>query len=216
MAYNHDREDIILMDSARIERTLRRMAFQLLESAGLSEEHEQLHLIGLNERGFYIASRIKDFLDEMIGSQNAEHRLHTELHQLWIKPTAATVSRPPEYEPEKVFNPRLPAALTSLIQQPDRRQQLILIDDVLFSGQSLAKAFSLLFEASSVNDYSRIRTAILIDRGHRRFPLYPELLGMRYPTKFNEQIEARVPPAYEESSVVLLAESRERNALNRQ
>jgi pyrimidine operon attenuation protein/uracil phosphoribosyltransferase len=216
MDYNKDREDIILMDAARIERTLRRMAFQLLESAGLSNENEQINLIGLNERGFYIASRIQAFLDEMIRNQKADHRLQTQLHQLWIKPTAASVTSPAGYHAGQAYSPVLSDTLAKLIRQSERLQQLILIDDVLFSGQSLAKAFSLLFEAAPANACPRIRTAILIDRGHRRFPLYPEVLGMRYPTKFNEQIEARVPPAYEESSVVLLAESRERNAFDRQ
>lgn len=205
------------MDAARIERTLRRMAFQLLESGSGQGALEQLQLIGLNERGYYLAGQIQAYLDEMIRNQHAGDAFQTELHQLWIKPEAAAVSSPPDFDPDKVFAPRLPSRLSASIKQQEITQQLVLIDDVLFSGRSLAKAFSLLFDAaSSVSGatYPRIRTAILIDRGHRRFPLYPELLGMRYPTKFNEHIEAQLPPAHHQAQVVLLPEFRQQETLN--
>lgn len=207
-------DKIILMNSARIERTLRRMAFQLLETAGLGNHPEQLQLIGLNERGYYLAGRMQELLNPMIQAHPTIPPVETILHQLWIKPEAAAVSRPPDFEPAAPFTPRLPESLREHIRKPDTRQQLVLIDDVLFSGQSLAKAFSLLYEASLAADRPnelRIRTAILIDRGHRRFPVYPELLGMRYPTKFNEHIEAQLPPAFGHASVVLLPEFRHQN-----
>lgn len=207
-----EKHPIVLMDAARIERTLRRMAFQLLESAGLQQE-EQLNLIGLNERGYYLAGQMQVNMDTMLRTQTPGNVVKTSLHQLWIKPEAASVSAPPGFDAQKPFVPVLPPRLQQLLEQSGNTHQFILIDDVLFSGQSLAKAFNLLFNAvdsgrAASDSYPRIRTAILIDRGHRRFPLYPELLGMNYPTKFNEHIEAQLPPAHSAASVVLLPEYR--------
>ena len=197
------------MDAARIERTLRRMSYQLLENASRNASTPHLELIGLNERGYYLAGQMQHYLNSMISAEDSGVITAVRLHQLWVKPEAAQVSAPPGFSPDAPFVPSLPEKLYTLAQHAADRHHFVLIDDVLFSGQSLAKAFSLLFSAASgLGDVScpRISTAILLDRGHRRFPLYPELLGMRYPTKFNEHIEAQLPPAHSIAAVVLQPE----------
>ncbi len=63
---------------------------------------------------------------------------------------------------------------------------VLLVDDVLFSGRTMLRALD---SAGNSGSPEWIKIAVLVDRGHRKFPLYPEFSGIRYPTKFREHVK---------------------------
>jgi pyrimidine operon attenuation protein/uracil phosphoribosyltransferase len=62
----------------------------------------------------------------------------------------------------------------------------ILVDDVLFSGSTMMSA---IIDLLNVFDPKVLRIATLVDRGHRRFPIQPDFIGLHSPTKFREHVE---------------------------
>ncbi|MCH8557454.1 MAG: hypothetical protein LAT84_06530 [Balneolia bacterium] len=164
------RPQLILMDPARVKRTVRRMAFQLAE--GISNP-ENVVLVGLNVRGQIIASLLGEDLSKAI-------KYSIPVYQTDVNTTEL---------PEPGFD--------------TQNKDIILVDDVLFSGRTMSRALSVV---SAEGEPERIRIAVLVDRGHRTFPLYPEVSGMRYPTKFDEHVEV-VPSDSDQSVSVLLFEN---------
>lgn len=98
---------MILLDQKRIARTSKRMAYQILEEAGDSP----IHLVGLNERGYSLASLIHSFL-------NSSETKEVTLQQM---------------EADEVTPFKLDPA-------PEDQAVLIFVDDVIFSGSTLQKA----------------------------------------------------------------------------
>lgn len=142
-----------LMDRARIERTLKRLAIQVLEKSPVSEK---LVIIGLNERGLVTANELAGDISEIIDEDVKVHNFNVADN-----------------------NPGI-----SLPDCSDK--QVILVDDVIFSGKTMFEALS---AVASIYDPESIRIAVLIDRGHRKFPLSADLTGMTVPTKSGEHIE---------------------------
>lgn len=144
---------MILLDKKRILRTIRRMAYQIAEEAHGSS----IHLVGLNKRGYAIATIIKPILDQETGND-------TPLDQL----DALSNN-------EFIFN-----------HKPKQDSVLVLIDDVIFSGGTLQIAIDKIPERSI---FQKIFIAVLVDRGHRKYPVHAEVVGIHTPTKLNEQVD---------------------------
>lgn len=66
---------------------------------------------------------------------------------------------------------------------------LLLVDDVIFSGTTMFKALNLLAHEKLPKE---IHTATLIDRGHRKFPIFAQFVGMDLPTKLDEHVTVEV------------------------
>lgn len=63
---------------------------------------------------------------------------------------------------------------------------VLLVDDVLFSGSTMMKAIRTVLDNGSP---ARLRVAVVIDRGHRNYPVQPDFVGLVSPTKFQEHVE---------------------------
>lgn len=61
----------------------------------------------------------------------------------------------------------------------------LVVDDVIFSGSTMFKALKLVTNNMA---FTEIHTAVLIDRGHRKFPIKAGFCGMELPTKLNEHV----------------------------
>lgn len=64
----------------------------------------------------------------------------------------------------------------------------VIVDDVIFSGQTMFQALKIISNFKP----SEIHTAVLIDRGHRKFPVKAEFYGMELPTKLDEHVSVVV------------------------
>lgn len=79
---------------------------------------------------------------------------------------------------------------------------VLLVDDVIFSGTTMFKALSTI-SGKEIPD--EVHTATLIDRGHRKLPVYAQFTGMELPTKLNEHVDVIVKDQKPER--VILAKS---------
>lgn len=143
---------MILSDHKRIERTVRRMAYQIVEEA----HGKQIQLIGLNERGFALAEQLSHFIEK--GSDSPVYS-----QQLWA-------------DSDDSF---------SFSQSFNENTVLVIVDDVIFSGETILKGLD---KISKREQFDKIFVSVLVDRGHRKYPIQAAVIGMNIPTKLNEQI----------------------------
>lgn len=160
---------MILSDRNRIERTVRRMAYQIVEEA----HGKQIQLIGLNERGFALAEQLRHFIKK--GSDSPVHA-----DQLWANS-------------DDIF---------PTPQSVNENTVLVIVDDVIFSGKTILNGLD---KISDRERYDKIFVSVLVDRGHRKFPIEAAVIGMNIPTKLNEQITIKLSNNTLDS--IVLAES---------
>lgn len=77
---------------------------------------------------------------------------------------------------------------------------VLLVDDVLFSGSTMMNAIRKVLDS---NNPKILRVAVIIDRGHRKFPVQPDFVGLISPTKFKEHVEVEFDTDGAPSKVVL-------------
>ena len=78
-----------------------------------------------------------------------------------------------------------------ILETLDKAQDayIIVVDDVIFSGKTMFEALN---EISGYINPPELHTAVMIDRGHRKFPIKAEFCGMELPTKLNEHVSVKV------------------------
>lgn len=158
-----EQEDkMVLMDESRIERTMKRMAHQVVEDVG---EASELHVVGIQHRGYVIADRLTDLL--------------SDIYEEEIECTSLAVKGADEGY-ESTFNPDTVNYDESFI---------LLVDDVIFSGRTM---FQALQEIANVELPEYLHCAVLIDRGHRQLPVESKYVGMNIPTKLNEHVALEI------------------------
>lgn len=118
-----------------------------------------IRLIGLNNRGLIIAETLKNILE---------------------KETQKTIS---------ITNISSDSDKTVSIEKEGSDEILVVVDDVIFSGESV---FNVIQRVDNLSDFKNIIVAVLVDRGHRKFPLLAEVVGFHIPTKLNEQVNLHV------------------------
>lgn len=147
---------MILLEKKRIQRTTKRMSYQILEEA----RNQKIALIGLNERGYSLANEIKKNLDEATGEDILLEQLNSE--------DESTL----EFDSGTLKN-----------------YALFIIDDVIFSGGTMFRSIRKVKELSI---FEKIFVVVLVDRGHRKYPVLAGIVGVDAPTKLNEQVELRL------------------------
>jgi len=149
------------MDNERIQRSLDRMAHEIAEK---NIDDRPVILFGIEKRGFAIANALAKLLGPIFKEE-------VESVQLWLKSGNSQES------------------LEQLQGRDVQNCFLIVVDDVIFSGQTM---FTALKKVSDALEPSQMHTAVLIDRGHRKFPVQAEFRGMELPTKANEHVSVQV------------------------
>lgn len=144
---------MILLDSKRISRTLKRMAYQVAEEA----RGAPIYMIGLNERGYSLARQMQPVIENVSGED-------VPLKQFFVHQDSVPRLDPP----------------------PAPGSVLVLIDDVIFSGQTAQLAMEKIPERSQ---FEKIYISVLVDRGHRKYPVLASVVGINIPTKLNEHVE---------------------------
>ncbi|MBQ2597200.1 MAG: bifunctional pyr operon transcriptional regulator/uracil phosphoribosyltransferase, partial [Oscillospiraceae bacterium] len=81
-------------------------------------------------------------------------------------------------------------------------EQVVLVDDVLFTGRTVSAALDALKEYGRA---ASVQLAVLVDRGHRELPIRGDYVGKNVPTSRSEFIAVKIPP-YDEKIAVELHE----------
>jgi len=153
---------IQILDTSGVEYRLERIAMQILEDV---YPLKKVIFVGIDVRGRQLAEKIK----------------------YWIALTKAVEVEVYEARPERS------GYSSSEIHLPDTLQAgndipIVIVDDVLYSGRTLFLALEKIMQFQPL----RVRMAVLIDRGHRRYPLRADYTGMELGTTLQEHVSVEI------------------------
>ena len=161
----------LLMDERAVQRTLARMARQIVElNAGVTD----LVLIGVQRRGVQLANRLADEIERAEATRPPVGTLDITLY----RDDLTTVGPRPV-----LGETRLPVDGID-----DRR--VVIVDDVCYTGRTVRAALD---ELADFGRPSRIFLCVLVDRGGRELPIQPDLAGKVIATNPNQVVEVLVP-----------------------
>ena len=159
----------LVLDGASIERTLTRMAHEILEK---NKGVEGLALIGIQTRGVILADRIGKSIESISGRKVPNGILDINLYRDDLTRVA---EQPVIRKTEINFN------LDG--------QTIVLVDDVLYTGRTVRSALDALVDFGRPK---KIELAVLIDRGHRELPIRADFVGKNIPTHEEEIVHVRL------------------------
>ena len=163
------REKGRLMSASEIERTLVRLAHQIVEK---HEGSGNLGLVGIKRRGVPLAQRIAKII-EGIERQPVETGT---LDISFYRDDLSTSGPRPTVQPAEIgFD--------------IGGRDIILLDDVLYTGRTIRAALDALFDHGRPRS---VRLLVLIDRGHRELPIEAQFVGRVVPTSSREIIEVKL------------------------
>lgn len=162
------REKAQLMSASEIDRTLVRLAHEILEKTG---NLDQLAFIGIRRRGVPIAQRLADKIKQLEDREVPVGILDINLY----RDDLSTVGQ-------------APVVSATDIPFPITAKDIVLIDDVLYTGRTVRAALDALFERGRP---ARVQLLVLIDRGHRELPIEAKYVGRMVQTTANEIIEVK-------------------------
>ena len=170
-----------LMSATEIDRTLQRLAHEIVEKSGGTSN---LALIGIRRRGVPLSQRIERSMRGMGGIEVPVGTLDITLYRDDLSIIAAQ-----------------PVLHSSEIPFPVDDKDLIVVDDVLYTGRTIRAAMNGLFDLGRPR---RIRLCVLIDRGHRELPIEASFVGRHIQTSDAEIIEVRLTEVDQEERVMLV------------
>jgi pyrimidine operon attenuation protein/uracil phosphoribosyltransferase len=176
-----------VIDAASIERTLTRIAHELIEQA---DDLERLALVGIHCRGVPIAERLRELIAERTG-----HTVDLGVIDITFYRDDVQVRGG-----EAPLHPQPVVRATSL-NFPLEGKTCVLVDDVLYTGRTIRAAIEALFDYGRPE---RVQLAVLIDRGHRELPIRPDYIGKNLPTSRRESIQVRLAEVDGEDAVLLI------------
>jgi pyrimidine operon attenuation protein/uracil phosphoribosyltransferase len=154
-----------VLDAGEIGRALKRIAHEIIEhNHGL----ENVVLLGIPTRGAFLGERIANFLKE-IQSPVPVGTLDITLHRDDLR------MRPPK--------PLLP---TLIPNGGIEGKDIVLVDDVLYSGRTIRAALDAIGE---IGRPATVQLAVLVDRGHRQLPIRADYVGKNIPTAASESVK---------------------------
>ncbi len=174
-----------LMDADDLDRTLNRMARQIVEHLDPeARATDRLGLIGMQTRGVYLARRLRDKILDIEGVKLPFGVLDVTLYR------------------DDVHR-RLQQPVVKVTDIPfdiyDRR--LVLVDDVLYTGRTGRAALDALMD---VGRPKSVKFLAIIDRGHRELPICPDFVGRAVPTTPGEEVRLWVSEIDGEDGVWLV------------
>jgi pyrimidine operon attenuation protein/uracil phosphoribosyltransferase len=171
-----------LMSASEIERTLVRLAHEIVEKSNGSED---LALIGIKRRGIPLAERLGKLIST-IEKRTVETGI---LDIQFYRDDLSTAGVRPIVTPGSIgFD----------VEGRD----VVLCDDVLYTGRTIRAALDALFDHGRPR---RVQLCVLIDRGHRELPIEATYVGRSVPTSSREIIEVKFHEV-DDSEQVLLVE----------
>jgi pyrimidine operon attenuation protein / uracil phosphoribosyltransferase len=174
------------MDSAAINRALRRIAHEIVER---NPDLGSVILAGIPSRGVEIAHRIADIVQSLANMTIETGVIDVSMHR-------DDVGKRTE----------LPRVQASRLPMPLENKTVIIVDDVFFTGRTARAAMDAI---SSFGRPARIQFAVLIDRGHRELPIRADYVGKNLPTAPGERVRLRLENVDGEPDAVWLIKEEE-------
>jgi len=170
-----------LLSAEEIERTLQRLAHEIVEKSGGTSS---LALIGVRRRGVPLAERLARTIK---GFSRVDVPVGTLDITLYRDDLSTVASQPVVQSTEIAFGVD--------------DQDLVLVDDVLYTGRTARAAMNGLFDLGRPK---RVRMCVLVDRGHRELPIEATFVGQTITTSDTEIVEVRLREIDNEERVMLV------------
>jgi len=152
----------LVLNSKQIDQKINRIAYEILEN---NYTEKEIIIAGISKNGFLLAQRLNTVLKKIAS----------------IKTTLIEIVIDKE-------NPLAKEIKISLSEKELKNKVVILVDDVLNSGKTLifgAKPFL-------VSPLKRLTTVVLVDRGHNRYPIKADFVGLSLSTTLQEHISVEL------------------------
>ena len=153
------------MTREQIRRALIRISHEILEK---NQGVDDMMLVGVHTRGVPIAKRVQTIIQGFEGQNVPVGALDFRLYRDDLKDT-----------------PSIGESQT-LIPFDIADKNIVLVDDVLFTGRSIRAAMEALID---IGRPKSIQLAVLVDRGHRELPLRADYVGKNIPTSLKERVD---------------------------
>ncbi|WP_316837642.1 phosphoribosyltransferase family protein [Pedobacter nutrimenti] len=163
---------LVVLDKIQIQQKINRIAYQILED-NLNEK--EIVLAGIWDRGYKLALRLKDVLLKISDLKVLILRIDLEKN-----------------------NSKLVAS-TDLDETKWKNKVIILVDDVLNSGKTLAYGLGVFLNTP----HKKIRTVVLVDRSHKIFPIATDFVGLQMATVLKEHVDVVLDVDGQEDCVYL-------------
>ena len=167
-----------VVDEITMNRAITRITYEIIER---NKDLSQVVLAGIKTRGVYLANRIQKRLAQLEGIDIPVGEVDTKAFRDDMK-----------VEEDTTFFP---------VDITDR--QVILIDDVLYTGRTIRAAIDNLV---SHGRPSRVGLAVLVDRGHRELPIRADYVGKNIPTSQTEKIIVEMTEIDGQDRVLIMGE----------
>lgn len=170
-----------IMDKVGIQRAVTRIAHEIIEkNTGI----ENLAIVGIRTRGAMIAQRLTDVIGKIEGSAIPLGILDITLYRDDLTMI--------DYQPV-VHKTEIDFDITD--------KNIILVDDVLYTGRTIRCALDELIDFGRPK---RIELAVLVDRGHRELPIRADYVGKNVPTAKNEMVEVKLKEQDGKDEVIIV------------
>lgn len=170
-----------IIDAAGLERTITRLAHEILER---NKGAENIAIVGIRTRGEFLAKRIAKKIEEAEGVRPPLGFLDITL-----------------YRDDLLGKLEQPEMKGTDILFDINNKDVVLVDDVLYTGRTVRAAMDGLID---IGRPRTIQLAVLIDRGHRQLPIKADFVGKNVPTSSAESIRVHLKEVDGEDEVLLM------------
>lgn len=170
-----------IIDEQNFERIITRISHEILEK---NKGSKTLVLLGMRTRGEFLAKRIFTKIKEIENIEIPFGILDVTL-----------------YRDDFRMRLKQPQVSVSDITFDLNEKDIILVDDVLYTGRTVRSALDAIMDMGRPNT---IQLVVLIDRGHRELPIKADYVGKNIPTSIDEEIKVKMKEKDGEDSVYLV------------
>jgi pyrimidine operon attenuation protein/uracil phosphoribosyltransferase len=170
-----------LVDEQGMQRIITRFSHEILER---NKGSKNLVLIGMRTRGEFLANRIFESISTIEGTKLPLGVLDVTL-----------------YRDDFRVRIKQPQVSVSNITFDINEKNVILIDDVLYTGRTVRSALNALMEFGRP---ATIQLCVLVDRGHRELPIKADYIGKNIPTSINEEVKVKMSEIDGEDGIYLM------------
>ena len=176
---SNKKKRIVILTEVELRKTLSRLTSEIIEKV---KNLDNLLLVGIPTRGIYLAEVLEKELFCKTGLKIRKGKIDPTFYR----------------DDQNRVGTRLIEATD--IPTPIEKQEILLIDDVIYTGRTIRAAMDALY---SWGRPRRVILLVMVDRGHRELPIQPDFCGKKVQTNKNEIINLRLKNIDHEEGVFL-------------